>query len=173
MKNKWLFLAALSCLFAIPAPAQTSGGTQATSTVVPNSEAALKQDIDLLRLDIRSKKKQLIAANLALTDADATRFWPVYDRYTAELVKINDEKYALIKEYAETWGTISDGQAVDLMKRALSVDEQVARLRTRYVPIFLEVLPGKKSATFFQLDRRIQSMIDLQLMSELPLVQSQ
>jgi len=173
MKKSWIFLLALSCVPAIPAPAQTSGGTQATSTAAPNSEATLNQDIDLLRLDIRSKKKQLIASNLALTDADATRFWPVYDRYTADLVKINNEKYALLKEYADSWGTISDGQAVDLMKRALAVDEQVAQLRTRYVPIFLAVLPGKKSATFFQLDRRIQSMIDLQLMSQVPLVQSQ
>ncbi|MGC1254821.1 MAG: hypothetical protein WA867_04670, partial [Candidatus Acidiferrales bacterium] len=59
--------------------AQTSGGTQDTSTAAPNSQAGLDQDIDMLRKDIRSKKKQLIAANLTLTDADATRFWPVYD----------------------------------------------------------------------------------------------
>jgi hypothetical protein len=155
------------------ARAQTSGGTQPTSTSAPISQPALSQDLDLLRNDIRSQKKQLIAANLALSDADATRFWPVYDRYTADLVKINNEKYALLQEYADTWGTITDGDAVDLMKRALSVDEQVAQLRTRYLPIFVAVLPGKKSATFFQLERRIQSMIDLQLMSQLPLVQSQ
>ena len=155
------------------ARAQTSGGSQATSTAAPIGQPAVSQDLDLLRKDIRSQKKQLIAANLALSDADSTRFWPVYDRYTADLVKINDEKYSLLQEYAETWGTISDGQAVDLMKRALSVDEQVAQLRTRYFPIFLAVLPGKKGATFFQLERRIQSMIDLQLMSQMPLVQSQ
>jgi hypothetical protein len=155
------------------AKAQTSGGAQTTSTSAPSSQPTLTQDLDLLRKDIRSQKKQLIAANLALSDADATRFWPVYDRYTADLVSINNEKYMLLQEYADSWGTISDGQAVDLMKRALSVDEQVAQLRTRYFPIFLAVLPGKKGATFFQLERRIQSMIDLQLMSTLPLVQSQ
>ena len=152
--------------------AQASGGTQATSTAAPNSQA-LDQDIEMLRKDIRSKKKQLIAANLTLTDADATRFWPVYDQYTADLVKINDEKYALMKEYAGSWGTISNEHALDLIKRALAVDEQVAQLRIRYVPIFLGVLTGQKTATFFQLDRRIQAMVDLQLMSQLPLVQEQ
>ncbi|MGA7223928.1 MAG: hypothetical protein WBX16_13785 [Candidatus Acidiferrales bacterium] len=153
--------------------AQMSGGTQDTSTAAPNSQAGLDQDIDMLRKDIRSKKKQLIAANLTLTDADATRFWPVYDQYTADLVKINNEKYALIKEYANSWGTISNEQSLDLIKRALAVDEQVAQLRIRYVPIFLGVLTGQKTATFFQLDRRLQAMIDLQLMSQLPLVQAQ
>jgi len=41
------------------------------------------------------------------------------------------------------------------------------------VPILRKVLPGKKAATFFQLDRRISMMIDLQLTAQLPLVQSQ
>jgi hypothetical protein len=34
-------------------------------------------------------------------------------------------------------------------------------------------LPGKKAATFFRLDRRISMMIDVQLTSQLPLVQTQ
>jgi hypothetical protein len=58
----------------------------------------------MLRQDLRSKNKQTIAANLQLTDADATKFWPVYDQYVAELTKINDEKYAVIKENTQTPG---------------------------------------------------------------------
>jgi hypothetical protein len=34
-------------------------------------------------------------------------------------------------------------------------------------------LEGRKSATFFQLDRRIAMMIELQLSSQMPLVQAQ
>ncbi len=153
--------------------AQASGGTQSAPTVTQDSQVVRDQDIDLLRKDIRSKKKQLIAANLKLTDAEATKFWPVYDQYTADLVKINNEKYSVIKDYADEWGTMTDVQAASLIKRALAVDEQVAQLRIRYVPIFEKVIPATKTATFFQLDRRIQSMIDLQLSSGLPLVQSQ
>jgi hypothetical protein len=37
----------------------------------------------------------------------------------------------------------------------------------------MQVLPGKLVATFFQIDRRLQMMVDLQLMSQLPLIQSQ
>jgi hypothetical protein len=133
----------------------------------------MDQDIRMLRLDIRSKKKQLIAANLNLTDSEATNFWAVYDRYTADLVKINDEKYALIKKYADEWGTMSDEQALDLTKRALAVEEQVSQLRIHYIPLFNQTLQGKKAATFFQIERRIQAMIDLQLSSQLPLVQAQ
>jgi hypothetical protein len=60
-----------------------------------------------MRKDIRSQKKQLIAQNPKLTDAEATKFWPIYDQYTAELVKINDKKYATIQEYADHYGTLA------------------------------------------------------------------
>jgi hypothetical protein len=46
-------------------------------------------------------------------------------------------------------------------------------LRSKYVHIVRGVLPGKKAATFFQLDRRVGMMIDLQICSQIPLVQSQ
>jgi len=131
------------------------------------------QDIQLLRQDIRAKKKQLIAANLNLTPDEATKFWPVYDQYTAELVKINDVKYAALKEYAEQWGTMANEQAISLINRSLGVDQSVAQLRIKYVPIFQKVIPGTKVATFFQLDRRLQMLIDMQLASQIPLVQDQ
>ena len=80
----------------------------------------------MLRQDIRSKKKQTVAANLQLTDAQATKFWPIYDQYTAELVKINDEKYAILKQYADEWGNMTDDQALSLTNRALAVEQKVA-----------------------------------------------
>ena len=138
-----------------------------------NSQTAMDQNVQLLREDLRSKKKQLIAANLTLTDTEATKFWPIYDQYTAELVQINNEKYAVIQDYVKSWGNMNDAQALDLTKRSLAVDAKVTALRTKYVPIFNGVLPGTKTATFFQLDRRISMMIDLQLTSQFPLVQDQ
>jgi hypothetical protein len=153
--------------------AQTNEGAQAQSAGAQDNARISDQDIDLLRKDLRAKKKQLVAANLNLTVGQATQFWPVYDQYIAEQTKIHDQKYAVIKEFASSWGSITDEKALDLTKRALAVDEQVTSLRTKYISNFLKVLPGKQVATFFQIDRRIQMMVDLQLMSQLPLVQSQ
>jgi hypothetical protein len=131
------------------------------------------EDMDLLRRDIRSKKKQLIAANLNLTDSEATKFWPVYDRYTAELMKINDKKFGLIQDYADHWRTMSDQQASVFVRDWMDVDVSIGQLRQKYVPIVSEVLNGRKTATFFQLDRRISMMIDLQLASQIPIVEAQ
>lgn len=146
---------------------------QQSQTAASGNQASLDQDVSLLRQDLRSKKKQLIAANLSLTDTEATKFWPVYDQYTAELTKLGDKKYGLIKEYAQDYGNLTNEQALSLLNRSLALDEQIAQLRAKYVPIVNKVLPGTKTATFFQLDRRITTLLDVQLASQIPLVQDQ
>jgi hypothetical protein len=146
---------------------------QQTQSTAAGDQASLDKDVSLLRQDLRSKKKQLIAANLNLTETEATKFWPVYDQYTAELSKLGDKKYALIKEYAQDYGNLTNDQALSLLNRSLALDEQIAQLRAKYVPIVNKVLPGTKTATFFQLDRRITTLLDVQLTSQIPLVQEQ
>jgi hypothetical protein len=152
-------------------------GAMANAQTAPpqsnNPRVISSQDMDLLRKDIRSRKKQLIASNLKLTEEEATKFWPIYDQYTADLMKINDRKFGLIQDYADHWGTMTDGQASSYLREWLEVDTSIMQLRQKYVPIVSQVLNGRKSATFFQLDRRISMMIDLQLASQIPLVQAQ
>ena len=128
------------------------------------------QDIQLLRADVRSEKKQIIAANMQLTDAEATKFWPIYDQYASALTRIGDDRLAIIKEYAQNYDIMTDAQAKGLITRWAATDEQALHLRMQYIPRFEEVLPGKKAALFFQLDRRMGLLIDLQLASMIPMV---
>jgi hypothetical protein len=96
--------------------------------------------------------------------------WAVYNRYTQELRQVNDEKFRLVQEYGQQWGTMTNDQALMYIRRWLEVHQQVQALRLKYVPEVSQALPGKKAAKFFQLDRRISMMMDLQLASQLPLV---
>lgn len=172
MKKKLVPLIVLTgtCLAYSPRiDPQTDGSGQSAA----KAQSGIDQNIELLRKDIRSGRKQLVAANLRLTDDQATKFWPVYDEYTAELTKIGNQKTALIKEYADQWGTMTDEQASYLITRSLAVDQQIAQLRVNYIPTFSKAVPGKVVATFFQLDRRVQALIDIQLASQIPLVQAQ
>jgi hypothetical protein len=126
-------------------------------------------DIQLLRQDLRSKKKEFVAANMQLTDAEAQKFWPVYDQYTAETIKLNDYRYALVKEYTDNYAGMTDDQAQSLLIRWTGADESVVALRLKYIPIFQKVLPAKKIVRFFQIDRRITMMQELQVASKVPL----
>jgi hypothetical protein len=164
----------LAGLCVVGSPRAVAQDTSSQSSAADGTaEAITNQQLTLLRRDIRSIKKQLIAANLTLADSEATKFWPVYEQYSAETEKINNARTVIIKEYSDEYGTLTDAQADGLIRRWLDTDIEQTKLRQRYVPIFRKVLLGKKAATFFQLDRRISTMIDIQLTSQLPLVQSQ
>jgi len=165
-KTMALLVLASACVLVEPAAHAQAAGSN-------DSQSVTDQYIKLLRQDVRSQKKQLIAANLKLTDVEATKFWPAYEQYSAEMTKIGDQKYELIKEYDQKFGSLTDEQAQSLTNRSLALDEAVAQLRIKYVPIINKVLPGAKTATFFQLDRRITELIDLQVASQIPLVQEQ
>jgi len=172
-----IILAALAfigmCVEGSPRVVAQDPPSQSAGAAPGSAEAFTNQQFALLLKDIRSIKKQVIAANLALTDSEATKFWPLYEQYSADFAKINDTRAALVKEYSQEYGTQTDEQADSLVRRWLDVDIAAAQLRQKYVPIFRKVLSGKKAATFFQLDRRISMMIDVQLTSQLPLMQSQ
>src|SRR5215469_15663460 len=58
------------------------------ATVYEDTQWSPDQDLQLLKSNIRSQKKQIVAANMDLTDAEAEKFWPVYDRYAMDLANI-------------------------------------------------------------------------------------
>lgn len=146
---------------AAPSPASGKNMTE---------EQVSDANIQLMRQDIRSERKKIVAANLPLTEAEAVKFWPVYDRYIAETIKVNDVRFALLKDYAKNYDAASEQQADNFIKRWLSFDQDNTQLRLKYIPEFEKVVSHKKTAMFFQIDRRVAMMIELQLASQVPLV---
>jgi hypothetical protein len=151
-------------LFGVPMFAQTTQGANAG----PNT--ATDTDIKLLREDIRSERIRLVAANLPLTDTEATKFWPTYDEYLAEVSKIGDARLALIREYVRSYDTMTDAQANDLMKRSAALDQQFSALLIKYVPVFEKVISAKKTAKLYQIDRRLDLLINVELAANIPMV---
>jgi len=154
--------------------AMTLASMPMVAQAAPNSQpnAASNQDIEMLRADLRAQRKEITAQNMTLTADEATKFWPIFDQYRKEAIKPNDDRWALIKEYAANYSTMTDAQAQDYMTRSNAVDEQLAALRMKYVPIFEKVISPKKTALWFQIDRRIDLLINLQLSSVIPMVRT-
>jgi len=155
-----------------PAHAKTLGAQAQGQQVILQkvmSPTVSDDDIALLRKDIRSMKMQVIGQNMSLSDTEANKFWPIYKHYADDLHEVNNSKYALLKEYAETWSTMTDQDALIYVRHWMEVDAEAQALRLKYVPVVSQVLPGKKAATFFQLDRRLSMIVDLQLFSQVPL----
>jgi len=173
LKRVAMLLLTISCWLASPGGAVAQAASSQSEQKLdqpPPEQNITDQDIQMLRQNLRSQRKQVIAANMRLTPAEAEKFWPIYDEYIAELVKLNGTKYEIIKQFVQSNGVLTDAQADSSVKKWISVDQGVSDLRLRYVPMFRKVLSAQNTALFYQLDRRVQLMIDLQLVSALPLL---
>ena len=157
-----LIVAGALLLSSVPMFAQAAQSAQ--------PQAASDQDIQALRQDLRAQRKEITAQNMTLTADEATKFWPIFDQYRKEAIKPNDERWALIKDYAANYSTMTDAQAQDYIKRSTAVDQQLLSLRMKYVPVFEKVISAKKTALWYQIDRRIDLLINLQLSAIIPVV---
>jgi len=133
------------------------------------SKASPDDFVELLRKDVRSQKKQIIAENMGLSDAEAEKFWPIYDRYAGELSKIYDTKIALLNDYAENYTSMTGEQAENYIRKRADVEESIMQLRLKYMPAFRKVLSGRETALFYQLDWRLGLAIDVELV-QVPLI---
>jgi hypothetical protein len=156
--------------------AQDSAAQPAKPDAIPgrlangdNSQTPTDEDIQLFRKDVRSLKKQIVAANMDLTDTEAEKFWPIYGQYIADLDKINDFKAAQIKEYLQNYTTMTGDQAENYIRKRAAVEQSIMALRLKYIPVFRKALSGRETAQFFQIDYRLGLIIDLQL-SQMPLI---
>jgi hypothetical protein len=127
------------------------------------------QDIQMLRADLRATRASITESSVPLTADEAAKFWPIFDQYRAEAAKLNDERWAEIKDYSVNHNTMTDTQAQDYIQKTTAVDQQLLALRIKYIPMFEKVISPKKTALWYQVDRRIDLMINLQLSTKVPL----
>ena len=141
-----------------------------------SSTAAYAQDdldsfVELLRSDVKTNKKAIITAAMGFTDAQAAAFWPVYRNYEFDLDKLGDARVAMIKEYAENYQNMTDAKAKELMEKAFKFQEERLKLRKKYFNEVSKALSPSLAAKFIQVENQIHLVIDMQIASELPLVE--
>ena len=138
--------------------------------------SAMAQDkaadnMDLVKEKVRTDKKLFIATNMELTESEAKAFWPVYEAYQAELDKLRDREIKLIAEFADNYETMSDDVAKNLLDDSLSINSDHLKLRQSYLSKFRGVLPDKKVARYYQLESKINAVLEYEMAKRIPLVQ--
>ena len=127
--------------------------------------------LEILGSTIQANRKALIAVNLGLSNEESRGFWPVYDRYEQGLAALRERLLAVIGEYTESFSTLTDEQAHDLVERYLAVDRDRNELRRSFLEPFSEVLPGKKVMRFYQMEHKMDAVLRYQLASTIPVVE--
>ena len=156
-----VFVAAgLAALVVLPAQAQQTMPT----------EQQVNEAVALTRAGMAADRKQIIAANMEMTGDEAAKFWPVYDEYQKAMMKASDRKVAAIVKYAKNQATLTDAMASELVQEAMKSDLERIQTRQTWAPKFAAVLPGKKVARFFQLENKIDALVNVSMAQDIPLV---
>ena len=144
MLNRLFALIAV-CALLFSSKVILSQATQSAPAAGASSRTISDDEIQIMRSDVRERRKKLTAANVTLTPDEASKFWPIYDQYIQETVKVNDQRWALIQRYAANYSTMSDELAQDYITQSSDVDQQLIALRMKYVPLFQKVISIKKT----------------------------
>ena len=177
MKSLNRILPVIACLVAtLAASAGRAQETtlKATPKASVSASSARRQNIDeyiqLLRSDVRQQKAEMMGVMMALSAADAAKFWPIYNEYDAELMKLNDQRVGNIKEYVRAYYQMTDDKADELVKNAMAYQNQRSELLAKTYDRVKEAVGAITAARFLQVEQQLLLIIDLQIASELPVV---
>jgi hypothetical protein len=136
-----------------------------------NAQKNVQAYIDLLRRDVRQEKAEIMGSVMVLSAQDATKFWPIYSEYDAQLAKLNDQRVENIKEYARTYDQMTDEKADELIQKSLAYQKQRAELLAQTYDKVKQALGAVTAARFAQVEHQLLLIIDLQIASSLPIVE--
>jgi hypothetical protein len=131
-------------------------------------EPTIDSTIAVVRANMQADRTTLITAGMNFNDKDGAAFWPIYKQYEYERSRLDDDRVAVIKEYTQKYPTLTDSEAKAMAEKMLDCDSRLAELKKKYYKKFNKVLPALTVTKFFQLERRVDLMMDMQVESSLP-----
>jgi Spy/CpxP family protein refolding chaperone len=124
--------------------------------------------IAVVRANMKAGRTTLITTGMNFNDRDGAAFWPIYQQYEYERSRVDDRRAAVIKQYTQKYPNLTDAEAKAMADQMLDCESRLAELKKKYYKKFNKVLPALTVTKFFQLDRRIDLMMDMQVESSLP-----
>jgi hypothetical protein len=164
----------LTLIVVIAWPLAAAAQTAQAAKPLPRDEARarnLNAYSELLRSDVRTHKVALITEMMQFTDAEDKAFWPVYREYEYALSRLNDDRLALIEDYARSYTTLTPSVATDLVTRALDLEARRTALKQTYFAKLTTALPPLTAAKVMQVEQQILLLVDLQIAASLPVLQ--
>ena len=160
-----LIVAALHCLL-LPAMSFAADAPPPANEKFIN----LAPSIKMLRAEIGQDRRDVVAASMLLTKSEGDIFWPLYDQYRAEQHQVGDQRVRLITDFIANRDTMSEEQAEKLTKEALAIEKKRTAIKEDYVAKMSKVLSARTVARFFQIDNKLDAVIDIELAARVPLI---
>ena len=144
------------------------GGAKADIRVDP-----VRDYVAALRTELSNGKAGLINEVMDLSVEEAKIFWPIYYEYEKELFELGDRRLEMIKQFvmANKDKALDDAQARTMAADWFQLQTDRLELFKKYNKLISEELSAVRAAQFVQIEHRVNTMIDIMIASELPLIQ--
>jgi hypothetical protein len=152
------------------APALAVAQTPAPTAAPTKDDDDFTAETALTRAAIQVRRQALVTAAMDLDGKEAEAFWPLYRDYRNEMAKVGDRLVRLINDYADAYDTITDEQAGKMLDEYLSIQRATNEVKAAWVPRFRQIMPARKVARFFQVDNKLDAVVNSQLAAGIPLV---
>jgi len=133
-----------------------------------DQEPSMESAIAVARANARAERATIISQAMDFNDKDAAAFWPIYRQYEYERSMLDDRRVVVIKEYTQKYPTLTDADAKSMAEQIFDYDTRLTELKKRYFKKLNKVLPAFTVTKFFQLDRRLDLVMDMNVESSLP-----
>ena len=153
-----LLAAALACVLS------------SAAATADDADAASQARQEILLDTIRANRKALLAVNLELSAEETRQFWPLYDRYHAELDPVGDRIAAIVEDYTASFRDLPNEKALKLMEGYLAAEADRLAVRRRYLAEFAKILPGRTVARFYQIENKMDAVLRHELAATIPVV---
>ncbi|MFO1323171.1 MAG: hypothetical protein U1F15_03810 [Burkholderiales bacterium] len=127
--------------------------------------------LEALQKAAKADKRALVASTLKLTDAEAKKFWPVYDQFQRDLEPIVRQRNRALEGLAMRDKPMTDAYAKSLVTELASLDEQEAKTRRKMANAAMRALPPKKAALYMQLESKLRAAQNYEIAAVFPLAQ--
>jgi hypothetical protein len=128
-----------------------------------------RADFEVVRAEVLANRQAVIADNLPLSSEEAERFWPLYRQYRQERDVLADRRIEGLEAYYEHMDEMSDALATRLLDDYLVLQADMLALKKRYVSRFREILSQQQTLRYFQLEHRLDAMVEDELAQGIPL----
>ncbi len=128
--------------------------------------------IEIVRDVLKTEKKVAIAGVMELSDTESGPFWELYNEYTFEMSKVQNQRISIIKDFAANYENMTDEKADELWSGVISFQEQTLKLKKKYYKKFKKIMPAGKAAMYFQAENKIETLVNASLAMEIPFIET-
>ncbi len=127
-------------------------------------------DIDIVQAVFGRSKRIIIDEYMQLDDKEKKSFWRIYDQYEEKRKEIEKEGFLLLKEYGDKYQTLNDAEAHKLIVNFMKSMDGYNTLHKAYFKKMEKVIGSLKAAKFIQLETFIQTTLQANLQSQVPVI---